>query len=99
MKGYRFSAFIVISICVQSELKLGCVSGCSKGLVIHWNVNTGACISEFGTYNSAVLQLESTSTSVVGLFSEGCLRVWHVANGDLARKIALVNIIAVFEFV
>lgn len=78
--------------CVQSQLKLGCVSGCSKGLVIHWDVNTGTCINEFGVYGSTVLQLEHTIASVVGLFSEGCLRVWNIVSGDLARNILLVRL-------
>jgi len=76
---------------LQSQLKLGCVSGCTKGLVIHWDVNTGTCINELGTYGSAVLQLESTSTHVVGLFSEACVRVWNSARGEMACKIQLVG--------
>ena len=77
---------------MQSQLKLGCVSGCSKGLVIHWDINTGNCINEFGMYNdSTVLQLESTVSYVVGLFDEGCMRVWNVVDGALVHTIVLVR--------
>lgn len=68
------------------------MSGCSKGLVIHWDINSGNCINEFGLYESSVLQLEPTVSSVVGLFSEGCVRVWGVVNGDLLHTIILVSI-------
>lgn len=72
-------------------MKLGCVSGCSKGLVIHWDINTGNCISEFGIYSSPLLQLESTTALVVGLFAEGCLRVWDVVSGGTVHNIVLVS--------
>lgn len=82
---------MIVNGVAQSQLKLGCVSGCSKGLVIHWDVNTGACINEFGIYSSVVLQLESTVAIMMGLFSEGCLRVWDIVSGDLTRTITLVR--------
>lgn len=67
------------------------MSACSKGLVIHWDINTGSCINEFGMYKSPVLQLEPTVASVIGLFSEGCVRVWDIVSGDLLHTIALVS--------
>ncbi len=75
----------------QSQLKLGCVSGCCNGLVIHWDVETGDCINEFGMYNSPILQLEPIISSVIGLFSEGCVRVWNVISGDLIHTMILVS--------
>ena len=77
---------------MQSQLKLGCVSGCNKGLVIHWDINTGSCISEFGMYKSPVVQLEPTIASVVGLFGEGCVRVWDIVTGNLLHTITLVSL-------
>ena len=47
-------------------------------------------------YSSNVLQLESTIASVVGLFGEGCLRVWDLVSGDLARRIVLVRSICTY---
>ena len=67
------------------------MSGCSKGLVIHWDINSGSCINEFGMYMSPVLQLEPTIASVLGLFGEGCVRVWDVVSGALAHTIPLVS--------
>jgi hypothetical protein len=75
------------------------VSGCSKGLVIHWDINSGNCICEFGLYSSPVLQLEPTISTVVGLFGEGCVRVWGVVAGYLLHTIALVSIDVTYALV
>ena len=59
--------------------------------MILWDVCRGDCLNNFGEHDSAVLQLECTIANVVGLFSDGCLRVWSVISGDLTRTISLVR--------
>ena len=61
----------------------GCVSGCSEGHVVHWDMNSGNCVHDLGEYGALVMKLECAGGSTVGLFAENTMVVWENSTGEI----------------
>ena len=70
----------------------GCVSGCSEGHIVHWDIVSGNCVHDLGEYGVAVMKLESTGGgSTVGLLAENTMVVWDNCTGDTLYTMDMVR--------
>ena len=69
----------------------GCVSGCSEGHVVHWDMNSGNCVHDLGEYGVLVMKLECAGGSTVGLFAENSMVVWENSTGETLYTLAMVR--------
>lgn len=66
------------------------MSGCSKGLIIHWDMDTAELIHDYGEFEGGVIKLGSAGLLVVALLTD-CIRVWDCIEGGALHKISLVR--------
>ena len=69
----------------------GCVSGCSEGHVVHWDITSGNCIHDLGEYGVQVMKLECAKGSTVGLMAENTVVVWDNFTGETLYTLTLVS--------
>ena len=67
------------------------MSGCSKGLIVCWDISSGQCVYEFEEPGTPVLMLESASDNIMSLLAEDCIKVWSCLMGELVYTLKLVS--------
>ena len=80
-----------LTISVPIPQPTGCVSGCSEGHVVHWDMRSGNCVHDLGEYSVGVVKLESTRETTVGLFAENTVIVWDNFSGETLYTLAMVR--------
>ena len=89
--GCDASDFVLDLLLVLQPPSLGCVTGCSDGIVCCWDLVKGSCEHVLDEHEGSIVRVSCTPTMVTSMATDCCIRVWDRARGTEVNVITLVS--------
>ena len=70
---------------------LGCVTGCSDGIVCCWDLLKGSCLHVLDEHTDSIVRVSCTPKMVTSMGADCTIRVWDRTRGTEVNVISLVS--------
>ena len=77
----------ITCICIDNNPLLGCATGCKKGMVCSWDLETGTCVRNFQETQHKIISILTTTSLVISLAMDRMVRMRERRSGEMVKKI------------